>query len=95
MAIMLASDIPSNPPPQCPICGFNVTAFVDEHPFAVDASGRVYCERHGAQADPTYPQRFAEYQADLRVRVLKYLNEGPGGPLTEEELRAVDAELDG
>jgi hypothetical protein len=93
MAIVLASEISWTPPPRCPVCSDGITASGRNQPFAVDGEGRVYCRRHGEQADPSYPARFAEYQESVRARVDAYLDAGPGGPLTRDELSAAAAEL--
>ena len=98
MAILLASEINWSPAPRCCVCDVGITPYGRSQPFAVDVdqAGRVrevYCRRHGEQADATYAARFASYQEAVRARVGQYLEAGPGGPLTDEEVKAADAEL--
>ena len=93
MAIVLASDINWSPPPRCPVCGVGITAYGKSQPFAVDEAKRVYCRRHGNQADASYTVRFAEYQETVRTRIGPFLEAGSGGPLTNDELSAAELEL--
>ena len=62
MAILTAAEISWSPVPRCPACDRGVMPLGKAMPFAVDASGKVYCSDHGGTIEAGYPERLSAYR---------------------------------
>jgi predicted nucleotidyltransferase len=64
MSIKRADELSFSPPPRCPVCDIGIVAFGASHPFAVDEQGRIYCRRHGATIEPSFPSLYDAFKTE-------------------------------
>jgi hypothetical protein len=68
--IVDASKLSFSPTPYCPACGAGVLPYSRHEPLVVDEELRVFCRQHGAEVNPEYATKLADYWTMLRKRRL-------------------------
>jgi len=64
MPIKRAEELSLSPSPRCPVCDIEIRAYGKSHPFSVDDNGRIYCRRHGATIEPSFPAVYDAYKTE-------------------------------